>query len=360
MVQIQNFIGLSMKHILFLLSTISFILPFCQEYTNFSSCESDPDCYWDDCGVCDDMEADICPIDDFIDTSEWEGAGGQFPDPYLEVYCDEQTIHVLSNGIPNFEYTQMTPNPLQEQDWHWEIPRYPLGANQNSTIPLLGTVAIAINGLPIFGPNEAAFPDPFGDPVFNDILDFCLGHTAQEGNYHFHAMLMECLMLNADSNDPSPVLGYSMDSYPIYGPTCCSDASCLEFIEYQSSWIQIGNPETYVWDAFEYQYQLGEEYLDECNGHYGSLGDYHYHATSTFPYVLGCYHGTPNVSGPPTGNTSILGDMNHDEWVNILDVILVVNTILADSFDPDADMNQDCVLDILDIVLVISVILGEI
>ena len=346
----------------FLIVTIFYSNMFgiCENYQNPNPCNNNPQCYWDDCGVCDDIEEAVCPIDDFIDTSQWEGAGGEFPDPYLEVYCDDETIHVLSNGIPNFDFIQLTPNPLQEQDWHWQIPRYPLEANQTSEIPLLGTVAIAINGLPIFGPNEAAFPDPFGDPIYNDILDFCLGHTAQEGIYHFHAMLMECLLLNADPNEPSPVLAYSKDGYPIYGSQGCSDASCTEMIEYESSWVQIGDPETYVWDAFEYQYQEGSQYLDECNGHYGPQGDYHYHATPTFPYVLGCYHGTPNVSAEPPNDIALLGDMNHDDVVNILDIVLIVNIVLADTIDPDGDMNGDCEMNVLDIVLAVNVILGTV
>ena len=47
-------------------------------------------------------------------------------------------------------------------------------------------------------------------------------------------------------------------------------------------------------------------YLDECNGHVGPSGDYHYHTTATFPYILGCYRGTPTNNGgngtPPGGS----------------------------------------------------------
>ncbi len=37
--------------------------------------------------------------------------------------------------------------------------------------------------------------------------------------------------------------------------------------------------------------------LDECNGQVGPEGDYHYHATETFPYILGCYNGAPTPNG---------------------------------------------------------------
>ena len=32
-------------------------------------------------------------------------------------------------------------------------------------------------------------------------------------------------------------------------------------------------------------------------GHTGGTGDYHYHATSSFPYILGCYAGTAGGGG---------------------------------------------------------------
>jgi hypothetical protein len=44
--------------------------------------------------------------------------------------------------------------------------------------------------------------------------------------------------------------------------------------------------------------------LDPCNGRVGPDGVYRYHATTTFPYVLGCYRGTPSDSagaGDPGG-----------------------------------------------------------
>jgi hypothetical protein len=37
--------------------------------------------------------------------------------------------------------------------------------------------------------------------------------------------------------------------------------------------------------------------LDECNGRFGPDGTYRYHATATFPYILGCYRGTANGAG---------------------------------------------------------------
>ena len=55
---------------------------------------------------------------------------------------------------------------------------------------------------------------------------------------------------------------------------------------------------------------------------------------------------------------SVLGDINSDGLINILDVILVINIILeADSFDGLADINLDGQIDVLDIVQIINIIL---
>jgi len=62
-------------------------------------------------------------------------------------------------------------------------------------------------------------------------------------------------------------------------------------------------------------------------------------------------------------NQGILGDINNDSLINILDVIQTVNIILGANPTPTdyelwaADMNQDGNIDILDIVLIVNTIL---
>ena len=66
-----------------------------------------------------------------------------------------------------------------------------------------------------------------------------------------------------------------------------------------------------------------------------------------------------NFSIAYTGNASVLGDLNFDGTVNVLDVITMVNMILGNS-DPNyasGDMNGDGELDVLDIVLIVNIIL---
>ncbi|MGB5050377.1 MAG: hypothetical protein WBO46_15645, partial [Caldilineaceae bacterium] len=96
-----------------------------------------------------------CPTADFLPVSA-NPANSAWPDPYLNVHCTENTVVIESNGIPSFEFVQLTPNQLQAQDYSWEIPLNPTVDETPDQIPLLGVVAIAVNGMPIYGPNEGA------------------------------------------------------------------------------------------------------------------------------------------------------------------------------------------------------------
>ena len=57
------------------------------------------------------------------------------------------------------------------------------------------------------------------------------------------------------------------------------------------------------------------------------------------------------------GTCSLLGDSNGDETLNVLDVVLLVNIVLAGEFNECADLNDDGTLNVLDIVLLVNVIL---
>ena len=81
------------------------------------------------------------------------------------------------------------------------------------------------------------------------------------GQYHYH---WEPTYLTFNES-ASMLIGYSLDGFPVYGPTEQSNG------QYPSN-------------------------LDELNGHSHSTneyqdGTYHYHATSTSPYLIGGFKG---------------------------------------------------------------------
>ena len=55
---------------------------------------------------------------------------------------------------------------------------------------------------------------------------------------------------------------------------------------------------------------------------------------------------------------ALVGDLNDDGILNVLDIVLMVNMVLDDGYDGVADMNGDGVINVLDIVTLINTILN--
>ena len=238
----------------------------------------------------------------FLDVSRSPGAGDAYPDPEVSARCEADALIVTSNGIPHYEFVAITPNPLSAQDYTWRLPNNPAVADVTTDVPLVGTTGVAVNGLPIFGPTEAPQMGS-ADPVVDMILDECAGHTAQRGDYHYHALVTACLAaMTVAPGEPSPILGVAGDGFPIYGPNGCLEAGCDEVVTFESSWEYLGDIGG-AWDNNEYVAKDGPQWLDECNGRVGPDGNYRYHATPDFPYVMGCFRGTPGAQfGGMAGN----------------------------------------------------------
>ena len=54
----------------------------------------------------------------------------------------------------------------------------------------------------------------------------------------------------------------------------------------------------------------------------------------------------------------LLGDINEDGILNILDIVLMVNMILSNEYSVVADVNEDGFINILDIVLMVNILVG--
>ena len=57
--------------------------------------------------------------------------------------------------------------------------------------------------------------------------------------------------------------------------------------------------------------------------------------------------------------SSMAGDINGDEIVNILDVVLLANMVLSGEYSDTGDINSDGIINILDIVQVVNIILSN-
>lgn len=230
-----------------------------------------------------------CPTANFVAVQQ-HPANTAYPAPQLSVSCSSTQVVVQTNNIPNFEFVQITPNRLQAQNYTLRFPLKPVMATTPSSIPLGGQIAVTVNGLVIFGPTEAP-NDGYRDPYLDGILDYCNGHTAPGGVYHFHAR-PDCIF--TDLGQPTAanvgrVLAYAFDGYPILAPYICADANCTTVKELKSSWRVKDASASNAWEKHEYVAGLGD--LDQCNGLVQPNGSYVYYATDTFPYFMGCYRG---------------------------------------------------------------------
>lgn len=99
-------------------------------------------------------------------------------------------------------------------------------------------------------------------------------------------------------------------------------------------------------------------YQTGCNEGYECLDDTNYCVPST----CGCdgFYGdwicTEDCGG---GTCAMLGDINYDGVLNIIDVVSIVSVILQASYNVVADINQDNSLNVIDIVILVNLILGE-
>jgi hypothetical protein len=63
-----------------------------------------------------------------------------------------------------------------------------------------------------------------------------------------------------------------------------------------------------------------------------------------------------NIPGP---DTLMLGDINNDEILDILDIVILVNIVLGYSEEvPQADVNEDGLINVLDVVILVNIILS--
>lgn len=182
--------------------------------------------------------------------------------PKLQLRWDADFLHVGSNGLPDHgmmvgitAWQQQVPLPQAYVGSNaWRIPLHPVPAKEPALIKgrfLRGAIALAVNGIPIFNPqnNRGEVSQEIGE------LDQWGGHCGRADDYHYHAAPLH---LQAIVGKGLPI-AYALDGYPIYGLT-----------------EPDGSPVSK---------------LDVCQGHETTTLGYHYHASTKYPYVMGGFHG---------------------------------------------------------------------
>ena len=222
-----------------------------------------------------------CSDDDATTTSTTE-----IPEVYKKIYgatdmyVEGSFIFIKVNGRPDhkspyYQNTQwsslyeayngsnanfvINPNRIASFNYTFKIPLNPVSASTKSATPL-GPIGVSLNGVPFYNQYAAG-----NSPLTNEINSFDQynGHPQQQGGYHYH---VEPLYLTSTKGKTS-LLGFLLDGFPVYGPT--------------------ENGKTVL-----------NSDLDAYHGHTHATADfpngiYHYHITSTDPYINGSgFYGT--------------------------------------------------------------------
>ena len=172
---------------------------------------------------------------------------------YWLVESNGMPAHNMMVGITSWQ--QQVPVPMSYTGSNaWQIPKFPkLADNPISAKTQLyrGAIALAVNGIPIFNALNNRGDDAF---LFGE-LDQWGGHSGKADDYHYH---VAPLHLSTIVGKEKPI-AYALDGFAIYGGTE-PDGSAMKK-------------------------------LDEYNGHIGTNGVYHYHGTTTYPYINGGMRG---------------------------------------------------------------------
>lgn len=214
-------------------------------------------------------------------------ANADLADPVSTATCDGDTVVVTANAIPDYTYIETSPGSPTDNPQTYEFTANPTAADSVTAIPLLGEMAIATNGIPIYGPTEGQGGDVLS---LTGALNECGSHNGPTG-FHMHLFgtseTTDCMYTAAEAASGPQLIGYAFDGFPIYTGNG----------QYTSSW-ELTDEILFAADTWAaHTYVEGSGDLDECNGLTDADGNYAYYTTDTFPYVMGCYTGEVRANG---------------------------------------------------------------
>ncbi len=236
-------------------------------------------------------------------------------DASVIVSADGSSCTIASNAVPNhdFDATGRFATPFREQNQSYTITANPAVAEDATPLSLEYDDAVLLNGVKVdllaagcfgvgdgnigcFDPDTPYRFDPMGPTPFG--LDEHNAHTQPDGTYHYHGNPM-ALFDETDPTEPSPVIGFAADGFPIFGsyiadgPTVRKATSSYQL----KTGTRPGGPGGSYDGTFvdDWSYVAGSGDLDACNGMFQD-GVYGYVVTDAYPYLLGCFSGTPDDS----------------------------------------------------------------
>lgn len=243
-------------------------------------------------------------------------SNGQLYMGALDISVENGKCVFFSNAIPNHDFNDGERgfvNAVVEQNAAFELAVSPTVNAISTELSLQRDNAIMLNGVKVdllaagcygiadgkIGCNDMSTPwryDPV-NPANGFGVDSHNAHTQPDGSYHYHGS--PNALFDVESIIESPVVGFAADGFPIYGSYFNDGATVRRAVSsYQlrsgsrSSGPGGNHDGTFIDD---YAYVSGVGDLDECNGMFVD-GRYGYYITEAYPYVLGCFRGTPDDS----------------------------------------------------------------
>ncbi|XP_033757161.1 glutenin, high molecular weight subunit PW212-like isoform X3 [Pecten maximus] len=174
---------------------------------------------------------------------------------FVSVSETENSFVIVSNGLPDHAPDSLTSQSVIPRNNIFSVPKNPSISEKPGCLPM-GPIGISRTGVVLFNPLNLEGQNAVeGDTA--EQLDQCNGHPDPTGVYHYHALPKNCLYKGREDE----LIGVARDGFPIYGPM-----------------------------ASDLKREVMNSDLDKCHGRFVN-GQYRYHATSEFPYFMGCLRG---------------------------------------------------------------------
>ena len=144
-----------------------------------------------------------------------------------------------------------------------------------------------------------------------------------------------------------------------YPPSFDGSLTVTESIDYWINFNDLTNESIQAINNFVYVYTYSKELSNTNFTHYKIYGGGHEWFGSNWGFntseILVDYFLNYNLS--EFINNSIVGDLNYDDIINILDIIILINMILTNEYSEIADLNYDGIVNILDLTMYNNIIL---
>ena len=186
-------------------------------------------------------------------------------DEHLGISWDDQFVYIEGNGLPQHNmmvgitaWQQQVPLPKNYTgpNGAFRIPLNPVLLDQPEELTLLGPIALAVNGIPIFHSLTQSGKDAYKGCE----LDQWGGHCGRGDDYHYHIAPGHLEKIVGKGN---PV-AYGLDGFPVYMADPAKDKP-----------------------------------LDEAHGYFDDNGNYRYVSGTEAPYTLGMFRGAVDLDARP-------------------------------------------------------------